>query len=132
MKGGIDHFFDIMHINRYICLTKCIVMNFEQLGFFEEQILTMVAILGDEAYGNAIVEEIKSQLGKAVNLSSVHVTLYRLEDKGLVKSEMGGATSTRGGRRKRLFTITNAGISMLRNLKESREQLWKLVPQFKI
>ena len=34
---------------------------------------------------------------KTVNLSSVHVTLYRLEDKGLVKSMMGGATAVRGG-----------------------------------
>ena len=107
-------------------------MGYEQLGFFEEQVLTMVAILGNEAYGNAIVEELKSQLDKSVNLSSVHVTLYRLEDKGLVKSVMGGATATRGGRRKRIFDITNAGISTLRVMKESREQLWKLVPQFKI
>ncbi|MCB0687423.1 MAG: PadR family transcriptional regulator [Saprospiraceae bacterium] len=107
-------------------------MNSDQLGLFEEQILTMVAILGEDAYGNAIVDEIKNQLQKSVNLSSVHVTLYRLEDKGLVRSEMGGVTSKRGGRRKRIFTITNAGIALLRNLKESREQLWKLVPQFKM
>lgn len=106
-------------------------MGLDQLGFFEEQILTMVAILGDEAYGNAIVEEIKNQLDKSVNLSSVHVTLYRLEDKGLVKSVLGGATATRGGRRKRIFTITSAGISTLRSLKESREHLWNLVPQLK-
>ncbi|MCB0669596.1 MAG: PadR family transcriptional regulator [Saprospiraceae bacterium] len=106
-------------------------MSHDQLGFFEEQILTMVAILGDHAYGNAIVEEIKSQLDKTVNLSSVHVTLYRLEDKGLVKSELGGATATRGGRRKRIFSITSAGISVLRSLKESREQLWNLIPQLK-
>ena len=107
-------------------------MNSDQLGLFEEHILTMVAILGEDAYGNAIVDEIKNQLQKSVNLSSVHVTLYRLEDKGLVRSEMGGVTSKRGGRRKRIFTITNAGIALLRNLKESREQLWKLVPQFKM
>ena len=107
-------------------------MNYDQLGYFEEQVLTMVAILGNEAYGNAIVEELKNQLDKSVNLSSVHVTLYRLEDKGLVRSVMGGATATRGGRRKRIFNITNAGISTLRFMKESREQLWKLVPQFKI
>jgi DNA-binding PadR family transcriptional regulator len=107
-------------------------MIIDQLGYFEEQVLTMVAILGEDAYGNAIVDEFVNQLHKTVNLSSVHVTLYRLEDKGLVKSIMGGATAVRGGRRKRIFTITNAGISTLRNLKDSREQLWKLVPQFKI
>ena len=63
-------------------------MNKEYLGEFEELILTMVGLLQEDAYGNTIVNEIKSQLNRKVNLSAVHVTLYRLEDKGLVKSYM--------------------------------------------
>ncbi|UII26226.1 PadR family transcriptional regulator [Fulvivirga maritima] len=101
------------------------------LGEFEELVLTMVGILGEEAYGNAIVEEIKQRLDRKVNLSAVHVTLYRLEDKGLVTSDMGGATATRGGRRKRIFKISNAGLSLLRDLKQQRMQLWELLPQLK-
>jgi len=116
----------------YICLTNIIQMTKEYLGEFEELVLTMVGILQEEAYGNAIVNEIKERLGRDSNLSAVHVTLYRLEDKGLVKSLMGGATNTRGGRRKRIFTITNAGLAMLRAMKESRIDLWKLIPQLKI
>jgi PadR family transcriptional regulator, regulatory protein PadR len=107
-------------------------MSKEYLGEFEELVLTMVGILQDEAYGNSIVNEIKDRLGRESNLSAVHVTLYRLEDKGLVKSQMGGATNTRGGRRKRIFTITNAGLAMLKATKESRMDLWKLIPQLKI
>jgi DNA-binding PadR family transcriptional regulator len=106
-------------------------MSKEYLGEFEELILTMVGILQEEAYGNAIVNEIKTRLGRESNLSAVHVTLYRLEDKGFVKSNMGGATNARGGRRKRIFTITNAGLAMLRTMKEARMDLWKLVPQLK-
>ena len=101
------------------------------LGEFEELVLTMVGILQDEAYGNAIVTGISERLGRDVNLSAVHVTLYRLEDKGLVRSRMGGATQTRGGRRKRIFSITNAGVAMLRAIKEARMDLWKLIPQLK-
>jgi PadR family transcriptional regulator PadR len=104
----------------------------EYLGEFEELILTMVGILQEEAYGNAIVQEIKERIGRDVNLSAVHVTLYRLEDKGLVKSKMGGATSTRGGRRKRIFQITNAGLAMLRAMKEVKIDLWKMIPQLKM
>ncbi len=104
-------------------------MSKEYLGEFEELVLTMVGVLQEEAYGNAIVNEIKDRLGRESNLSAVHVTLYRLEDKGLVKSSMGGATSTRGGRRKRIFTITNAGLAMLRSMKEARIDLWKLIPR---
>jgi PadR family transcriptional regulator PadR len=104
----------------------------EYLGEFEELVLTMVGILQDDAYGNSIVNEIKERLGRESNLSAVHVTLYRLEDKGLVKSQMGGATNSRGGRRKRIFNTTNAGLAMLRAMKESRIDLWKLIPQLKI
>jgi len=107
-------------------------MQKEYLGEFEELVLTMVGILQDDAYGNAIVNEIKDRVGRIVNLSAVHVTLYRLEDKGYVKSGMGGATNARGGRRKRIFTITNAGLAMLRAKKEQQVELWKLVPQLKI
>jgi PadR family transcriptional regulator PadR len=107
-------------------------MGKEFLGEFEELVLTMVGILREEAYGNAIVTEIKQRVGRDVNLSAVHVTLYRLEDKGYVKSSMGGATNSRGGRRKRIFQVTNAGIAMLQSMKEARTDLWKLVPQLKI
>lgn len=107
-------------------------MSKEYLGEFEELVLTMVGILQDEAYGNAIVSEIKNKVKRDVNLSAVHVTLYRLEDKGYVKSAMGGATNARGGRRKRIFKVTNAGLSMLKAMKEARMDLWKLVPQLKM
>ena len=104
----------------------------EYLGEFEEVILTMVAALQEDAYGAAIAEEIESKMRRDVNLSAVHVTLYRLEDKGYVKSSMGGGTKERGGRRKRIFTVTSAGMAMLRAMKEARIDLWKLVPQLKI
>lgn len=104
----------------------------EYLGEFEELVLTMVAALQEDAYGAAIAEEIETRLKREVNLSAVHVTLYRLEDKGYIKSSMGGGTNERGGRRKRIFSITSAGMAMLRALKESRIELWKLVPQLKI
>ncbi len=107
-------------------------MGKEYLGEFEELVLTIVGILRDDAYGNAIVNEIKERVGRDSNLSAVHVTLYRLEDKGLVKSSMGGSTNARGGRRKRIFTVTNAGLAMLRAMKEARMDLWKLIPQLKI
>jgi len=107
-------------------------MNREYLGEFEELVLTIVAVLRENAYGNTIVQEILARTDRTVNLSAVHVTLYRLEDKGYVKSSMGGATTERGGRRKRMFQITNAGLAVLRAMKETRTDLWKLIPQLKI
>lgn len=115
-----------------ICLTKYKDMGKEYLGEFEELILTMVAALQDDAYGAAITEEIETRLKRDVNLSAVHVTLYRLEDKGYIKSAMGGGTNERGGRRKRIYTITSAGMATLKMMKETRLDLWKMVPQLKM
>jgi PadR family transcriptional regulator, regulatory protein PadR len=104
----------------------------EFLGEFEELVLTMVAALREDAYGAAIADEIHTRLSREVNLSAVHVTLYRLEDKGYIKSSLGGATKERGGRRKRIFTITSAGMATLKAMREARVDLWKLVPQLKL
>lgn len=104
----------------------------EYLGEFEELVLTMVAALQEDAYGAAIADELEVRLKREANLSAVHVTLYRLEDKGYVKSAFGGGTKERGGRRKRIYTITSAGMAMLRAMKEARVDLWKLVPQLKM
>jgi len=104
----------------------------EYLGEFEELILTLVAALQDEAYGAAIAMKIETELKREITLSAVHITLYRLEDKGLVRSKVGGATNERGGRRKRIFSITHAGLAMLKAMKESRLQLWNMVPQLKM
>jgi PadR family transcriptional regulator, regulatory protein PadR len=104
----------------------------EYLGEFEELVLTMVAALQEDAYGAAISDEIELRLKRDVNLSAVHVTLYRLEDKGYIKSSLGGGTKERGGRRKRIYTITSAGMALLRVMKDTRLELWKMVPQLKI
>ena len=107
-------------------------MGKEYLGEFEELILTMVGALQEDAYGAAIADEIELKLKREVNLSAVHVTLYRLEDKGFIKSSLGGATKERGGRRKRIFTITSAGMAMLKAMKEQRLVLWRMIPQLKM
>lgn len=99
------------------------------LGEFEELILTMVLILDDNAYGNTIVKAILENQQREVNLSAVHITLYRLEEKGYLESSMGGATSERGGRKKRYFRITNAGKSLLQEMKNARLKLWEIAPQ---
>ena len=102
------------------------------LGEFEEVVLTLVAALREDAYGAVICKEIATRLQREVTLSAVHVTLYRLEDKGYLKSRVGGATAERGGRRKRIYAVTNAGIAILKAMKESRMDLWRMVPQLKI
>lgn len=98
------------------------------LGELEELILLTVGILDQEAYGVAVLEEIKNQTGRKVNISAIHTVLSRLEDKGFLKSHMGGATEERGGRRKRLFTLSAAGRSAIEEVKSLRNKLYDQLP----
>jgi PadR family transcriptional regulator, regulatory protein PadR len=105
-------------------------MKESKLGDFEETILLLVGILGDEAYAFKIAEEFESQTKRSVSIGAVHSTLTRIEEKGFLESEMGGATAERGGRRKRTYQITASGqraLEISRNLKLS---LWNQFPAF--
>jgi len=97
------------------------------LGELEEFILLIVALLKKEAYGVSITEELKKQVGREISISAAHAALHRLEEKGFVKSKMGGASSERGGRRKRLFTITSYGRHALEELRDTRHLIWNLI-----
>ncbi|MCB0593809.1 MAG: helix-turn-helix transcriptional regulator [Lewinellaceae bacterium] len=103
-------------------------MKGTHLGEFEELVLLVVGILTDEAYGVAVAEEIEKQTGRSVSLSPVHSALYRLEEKGYVESELGGATKTRGGRRKRIYQLTTAGRAALEETRMIRNRLWNMLP----
>ena len=98
------------------------------LGEFEEVVLLMVAILDKEAYGVTVSQELEQQTGRQVTFGTVHNTLIRLEEKGFVNSQLGGATTQRGGRRKRLFTLTHAGVRAIHDIQQLRQQLWQQVP----
>ena len=99
------------------------------LGEFEELVLLTVGILFGDAYGLAIADEFEKQTGRTVMISSVHKALVRLEEKGYVKSHMGGATETRGGRDKRLYRLTQSGIAVLNQSREMRNSMHKQVPK---
>jgi len=99
------------------------------LGEFEELVLLAVCILDDNAYGITVKKEVEKHTRRATLLGAVHITLYRLQDKGLLKSELGGASEKRGQRRKRFFRVTKKGMELLRASQEVRQKMWGLIPQ---
>lgn len=105
-------------------------MKGTHLGEFEELVLLTVAILADDAYGLSITDELEKQTGRNATISSVHKSLVRMEEKGLLKSHMGAASKTRGGRAKKLYTLTSPGINALSHARELRNSMWKQIPQF--
>ena len=94
------------------------------LGEFEEIVLLTVGILDEDAYGNGVKEEIEERTKRKVNLSAIHSALYRLEAKGFLESKMGESTQLRGGKRKKIFKVTNYGQRALQASKELRDGLW--------
>jgi PadR family transcriptional regulator, regulatory protein PadR len=103
-------------------------MKGSQLGEFEEIVLLAIALLYDDAYSAAVVEELGQRLERPMSLGAVHRTMQRLEEKGFVVSRFGQATPERGGRRKRLFTVTAAGQQALQQARAIRNDLWKAIP----
>ncbi len=80
------------------------------LGEFEYLLLAAASRLGEEAYGAAIRQEIENLTGRARSIGALYTTLDRLEAKGLVTTWMGEATPQRGGRAKRMVSVTSEGI----------------------
>ncbi|MEO9475229.1 MAG: helix-turn-helix transcriptional regulator [Cyclobacteriaceae bacterium] len=105
-------------------------MKETRLGEFEEVILLLVGILGESAYAFRIAEEFESQTKRAVSIGSVHSTLDRLSDKGFLESAMGQPTAERGGRRKRIYTITASGEQVLKVSRDFKVSLWSQYPAF--
>ena len=102
------------------------------LGEFEEVVLLVVAACAEDGYGVTIWEQLQQQTGRSITISAVHATLYRLEEKGYLSSQMGGATAERGGRRKRFFTVTALGSRALLEIQAMRQRLWQAIPQGKL
>jgi len=104
-------------------------MKGTHLGEFEEIVLLTIAMLYNDAYSVAVLESLDERLGRPMSLGVVHRTMQRLEEKKLVHSHFGEASAERGGRRKRLFTVTAAGEQALRESRRIRNALWDSISE---
>ena len=95
------------------------------LGEFELLVMLCVIRLGEGAYGVPISREIEQRTGRDVAFGTVYATLERLQKKGLVRSDLGDPTPERGGRAKRYFRVTSAGLRTVRETKQSLIGLWQ-------
>jgi len=107
-------------------------MKETRIGDLEEVLLLLVGILSEEAYAYRIAAEFENQTGRAISIGATHSTLDRLEAKGFLKSQMGEATAERGGRRKRIFTITALGKRVLKESRDFKVALWQQYPGFSV
>ena len=96
---------------------------------FEIMILLAIMRVGEEAYGVPIGREIETTTGRAVQLPAIYAALDRLERQGLVASRLGEATAQRGGRAKKYFSLTPAGMGSVRDTRKALTALWARLPQ---
>jgi PadR family transcriptional regulator, regulatory protein PadR len=94
------------------------------LGDLEELVLLAVLGLGEDAHGAAIRQELKARAGRSVSISTIYVTLMRLEEKGYARSWKGEPTSERGGKAKRHYAVSPVGVEALETVRDVRERMW--------
>jgi len=97
----------------------------ETIGQFEQTVLVALIRLGKDAYGRAILNEVQERLARDVSAGAVYATLERLEAKGLASSKLAPGTAIRGGRARRYFAPTGAGIRALNDAKSATDMLWR-------
>jgi DNA-binding PadR family transcriptional regulator len=83
------------------------------LGTTEHMVLLAIIRRGGKAHGAAILETLESAAGRAPSSGALSTTLDRLEENGLIQSSYQTGGSRRGGRPKRIATVTAAGRARL-------------------
>jgi PadR family transcriptional regulator PadR len=94
----------------------------------EELVLLAVWKLKENAYCVPIREFLNKLTHKNWSFGSIYDPLDRLEKKRLLESSMSGPTRERGGRSKRMYRLTPAGRTELRQIKALQETMWDEVP----
>lgn len=94
-----------------------------------EQILLLAVLRQkDDAYAASVQADVERAAGRHVSLGSIHMTLARLEERGLASSEKSAPQATRGGKARRLYQVTDAGREALEWNRAMMQRMWKGVP----
>ncbi len=90
-----------------------------------EQLLLLATLrVGQGAYAAALLDDLVETADRSVSLGTIYVTMVRLEERGLVGSELGEPTSQRGGKAKRLYRVTEEGREALERTRAMLERMW--------
>lgn len=88
--------------------------RFQAIGELESLTLLAILRLGGETYGVPVRDEIEARVGKRLTRGAIYTGLARLEKKGFLESKFGPPTPERGGKRKRLYSVSPLGLEALR------------------
>ena len=89
------------------------------LGEFEFAVLLAVLHLDEDAYAVPIRELIEQRASRPVARGALYTGLDRLESKGCLRSRMGDPSEERGGKARRYYSVTPAGLKAIRATHEA-------------
>jgi PadR family transcriptional regulator PadR len=95
------------------------------LGEFEQIVLLAILRLGEDAYAIPVRQEIEARTGRSVARGALYTALERLEAKKCLTSRMSEPLPERGGRSRRYYAVTAAGVAGLRAAREALMALWR-------
>ena len=95
------------------------------LGEFELYVMSALSLLGDEAYGMTIRQEIERRSGRRVAIGAVYATLARLAVKGYVAFRVSDPLPVQGGRARKHARLTPSGR---RALAASTAMIARMIP----
>ncbi|MBN2244218.1 MAG: PadR family transcriptional regulator [Candidatus Aminicenantes bacterium] len=95
----------------------------------EEFILLAVLFLKDEAYSVKIRKWLNKITGKTWSYGALFISLEQLVKKGYLLSSLTDPLPERGGRSKRIYSITPYGQKALNEIKRMERIMWDSVSE---
>ncbi len=96
----------------------------DSVGSFQEFVLLAIQSVGEGAYGVPIINRLREvDPDEHYSVGAVYTTLDRLECRGFITSHTTSPEPIRGGRRKRVFALTDAGYAALEKAAQIRSRL---------
>ena len=90
----------------------------------EEFILLAIIFLKNDAYAVGIRKRLKDVTGKSWSYGALFTSLEQMVRKGYLESYLTEPLAERGGRRKRIYQITQIGKEALYDIRKKGELMW--------
>lgn len=91
----------------------------------EELFLLAIFRIGQDAYLVNIRAHLKEHAEKTWPFGSIYITLEKLVKKGFIQTRAGAPSSTQGGKARKYYDLTQAGIEALQRNKRIHDKMWK-------
>ena len=94
------------------------------IGGFEQMVLLTITRLGHKATALEVAAELEACSGRSVSRGALYTTFHRLEKRGFLEWQAEAGGSQRAGIPRRRFSVTPAGLEVLRYTRDVLLRLW--------